>query len=72
MSDIVNNGGLDKEVYFDQYCQSCQYEKLGEDGYPCRECLEYPSNEYSHRPVMWKEKDGAQRNVSKKTKNNDI
>ena len=45
-----------KEVYFDQYCKSCKHEKLKEEENPCCECLRHPTNEYSHKPVMYEEK----------------
>ena len=46
-----------KEVYFDQYCKTCKYEKLEEDKDPCDDCLNEPVNVYSHKPVKWKSKD---------------
>lgn len=46
-----------KEVYFDQYCKTCEHEKNGEEKEPCSECLENPVNLYSHKPVNWKEKE---------------
>ena len=45
-----------KEVYFDQYCKLCKYEKLDEATDPCYECLNYPVNSYSHKPVNFEEK----------------
>lgn len=45
-----------KEVYFDQYCKNCKYEKLKEEEDPCCRCLEHPVNLYSHKPVMYEEK----------------
>ena len=45
-----------KEVYFDQYCKNCKHENLKEEEKPCCECLEHPTNEYSHKPVMYEEK----------------
>ena len=47
-----------KEVYFGEYCKTCKYETLEESKDPCCECLTYPINLYSHKPVNWKEKDG--------------
>lgn len=46
-----------KEVYFSQYCRRCKHEKNAEDEEPCDECLQNPVNEYSHKPVMFKEKE---------------
>lgn len=46
----------EKEVYFDQYCEKCQYKNLKESEEPCEECLEYPINDASHKPVKFKER----------------
>lgn len=43
-----------KEVYFGEYCQTCKHKDIVETEDPCNECLEYPVNLYSHRPVNWK------------------
>lgn len=45
-----------KEVYFDQYCKSCEFENVKESEDPCCECLAEPSNFNSHKPVRWKKK----------------
>lgn len=45
-----------KEVYFWEYCKDCKYKDTPETEEPCNECLEYPMNLYSHKPVNWKEK----------------
>lgn len=45
-----------KEVYFNQYCKTCKYEKLKETEEPCCDCLEDPVNVYSHKPVKHEEK----------------
>lgn len=47
-----------KEVYFAEYCKTCKYEKTPEVEMPCTECLDYPVNLYSHKPINWKGKDG--------------
>ena len=41
-----------KEVYFDQYCKTCRYEKRSEDKDPCFDCLNEPVNVYSHKQKM--------------------
>ena len=46
-----------KEVYFCKYCENCQYRYNKEDEEPCDECLNEPSNTYSHKPVYFKEKE---------------
>lgn len=45
-----------KEVYFDQYCKTCKYEKVKESEDPCEECLSNPTNVYSHKPVKYEER----------------
>ena len=46
----------EKEVYFYEYCKTCKYSELKGDEEPCNECLENPTNTYSHKPVNHKEK----------------
>lgn len=48
---------LYKEVYYSQYCSTCKHRDLPEDKDPCHECLNNPTNVYSHKPVNWKERD---------------
>lgn len=45
-----------KEVYFDQYCKTCKYEKTKEEDDPCDECMSEPVNLFSHKPVKWTKK----------------
>ena len=45
-----------QEVDFRKYCKTCQYQKLKETEHPCDECLEEPINQYTSKPVHWKEK----------------
>ena len=45
-----------KEVYFNEYCKSCKYEKLEEDEYPCHDCLSTPMNINSHKPIHYETK----------------
>ena len=47
---------IDKEVYFDQYCCKCMYEKKKENESPCDICLAIGKREYSHKPQEFKEK----------------
>lgn len=49
------NDGM-KEVYFDQYCKTCEYYEESEAGKHCYDCLEDPVNQYSHKPINYKEK----------------
>lgn len=46
-----------KEVYFYQYCKTCEYFEIPETEDPCNECLANPSNMCSHKPTNWKEKE---------------
>lgn len=46
-----------KEVYFGEYCKTCKHKDTPEIEEPCNECLEYPVNLYTHKPVNWKEKE---------------
>lgn len=48
-----------KEVYYDQYCKTCRFEKMPEDDENCDYCLDHPVNEHSHKPVNWKPKDNS-------------
>lgn len=56
-----------KEVYFDVYCKSCQYQQLREDEHPCHNCLSTPANIYSHKPINWKEKEKRNGRTGKTT-----
>ena len=42
-----------KEVRFDMYCKTCKFHDTPEAEDPCDECLNYGSNEDSHKPVNW-------------------
>ncbi len=44
----------DKEVYFDQYCKTCEYWLLNDADEPCNECLDNPTNTESHKPINYK------------------
>ncbi len=46
---------IEKEVYFNQYCQKCNHKDVPETEDPCNECLTEPVNEYSHKPVRFKD-----------------
>lgn len=45
-----------KEVYFDQYCKSCEHWEKKDWEDPCNECLAVPANVCSHKPVNYEEK----------------
>ena len=44
------------EVDFVKYCETCKHADLSSYKDPCHECLAYPCNESSCKPVMWEEK----------------
>ena len=49
---------MEKIVDFYLYCPTCAYFGKEEHEDPCNECLTYPTNEDSQKPVNYKE--GAQ------------
>ncbi len=56
MSDVSMTG--EKEVYFYKYCPLCKYKDEDDkslDSEKCSECLSYPSNTYSHKPINFEE-----------------
>lgn len=50
---------IDKEVFYYKYCTKCKHFKTPETEEPCNECLTYPSNEYSHKPIKFEEAKNA-------------
>lgn len=44
-----------KEVYFNEYCETCKFKDMKENEEPCAECLSYPANVYSHKPINYGE-----------------
>lgn len=46
-----------KEVYYDQYCKTCENKNAKENEEPCFSCLAEPTNLYSHKPVRYKRKE---------------
>ena len=59
----------DMLVDFYTHCKTCKYETTIETDDPCNECLEQPTNEYTTKPVMWKEKE--KKNAGKKERKNE-
>jgi len=45
-----------KIVEFAYYCKLCKYQETESVDEPCNECLSYPTNIDSHKPVKWEEK----------------
>lgn len=52
---METNDGM-KHVEFDRYCPTCEHKDVKEDEQPCYDCLAEPVNQYSHKPVNYKEK----------------
>lgn len=46
-----------KEVYYGDYCPTCKHKDKKENEEPCYECLDNPTNLYSHKPVKYEEKE---------------
>lgn len=54
---------IDKEVRFDYYCPRCVFYKTSDAEDPCDRCLEYPSNQNSHKPVEYKPAKGHEKDL---------
>lgn len=50
------DGGKTKEVYFNEWCSKCENKDVDQGDEPCNDCLNNPSNVYSHKPVDFKAK----------------
>lgn len=46
-----------KEVHYWDYCPTCKHKKKKAVDEPCNECLDNPTNLYSHKPVKYEEKE---------------
>lgn len=44
-----------KEVFFSEYCKTCEHKDIPGDEEPCNECLTIGARQYSHKPEKWKE-----------------
>ncbi|MDO4557307.1 MAG: hypothetical protein Q4B70_19510 [Lachnospiraceae bacterium] len=44
-----------KEVDFEKYCKMCKDRNTVEINDPCNDCLDYPYNVNSQKPVNYKE-----------------
>ncbi len=53
---VESYANRDKEVLFYKYCYKCKYEDCPEADEPCSTCLNQPVNEFSHKPIKFKEK----------------
>ena len=53
---------VEKEVRFDLYCYKCKFHLTKEEDEPCRDCLNYPSNSHSKKPLRYKEDEHARVN----------
>lgn len=52
---------IDKIVDF-EYCKQCKYEDRLPSENPCHDCLNSPTNTYSHKPINFKEKSKKKNN----------
>lgn len=46
-----------KIVEFDKYCKTCKFRNVKGTADPCDDCLSYPVNLNSRKPVRWKSKE---------------
>ena len=46
-----------KIVMFECWCPKCKHSNRLETEDPCNECLNYPANEDSTKPVKWEAKE---------------
>ncbi len=44
----------EKIVDFHTYCATCEHKDKAETEDPCFECLDDPTNTYTHKPVKYK------------------
>ena len=53
--DLLRRKGMYdyKEVYFNEYCDTCKYSDVDDVKDPCNECLGEPANLHSHKPVYY-------------------
>lgn len=56
---VVHTENIYREVNFEKYCGTCEYEELDEKFDPCNNCLANGTNENSEKPVYWKERKNA-------------
>ena len=45
-------------VDFETYCKSCKYKDVPEQWDPCNDCMSFPTNQESEKPVCYEAKDG--------------
>lgn len=50
-------GDNQKIVDFEKYCPKCEHYSKSENEDPCWGCLDTPTNTYSHKPILFKEKE---------------
>lgn len=46
-----------KEVMFEIWCPKCKHRSKLEVEEPCDECLDWPVNEDSTKPIKWEERE---------------
>lgn len=58
-------------VDFEKYCKTCKYKDTEEFKDPCNDCLDYPVNTYTDKPVNYIKRDEPvkkQNNIRKNIK----
>lgn len=50
-----------KIVEFGEYCPKCEHYSKSESEDPCWECLDTPTNTWSHKPINFKEKENKKK-----------
>lgn len=46
-----------KIVDFEEYCKRCKYYEKPEHEDPCWDCLDYPVNAWTHKPMRFEERE---------------
>ncbi len=59
---------IEHEVKFAEYCYKCKYADMAEDSYPCDDCLGYPVNTYSRKPVRFVPSDETEGTPNRRSK----
>ena len=47
---------MDHIVLFENWCSKCEHQKVKDTDEPCNECLDYPVQTDSTKPVNFKDK----------------
>lgn len=58
----MNTNG-DKLVAYEIWCKQCKYFENPDAEEPCAECLDHPTNQYSTKPINWRDKNGDKKTL---------